>query len=152
MSTMHSRAAGMSWLAGFGFVVQCLAAACGGGSSPTQPSGSGSGSGSGAGTGTGTGTGTTTATVTITTSGVSPKQVTIAPGQRVLFVNNNTRAHDMSSDPHPEHTDCPPMNQVGFIQPGQSKETGNFTTARTCGFHDHNQPSNTALEGSIIIR
>lgn len=131
-------------------LISCLAVGCGGGGSPTQPSGSGAASGSGSGS-TG-GTGSTTVTITITASGVSPKQVTIAPGQRVLFVNNNTRAHDMSSDPHPEHTDCPPINQVGFIQPGQSKETGNFNTARTCGFHDHNQPGNTSLEGSIIIR
>jgi hypothetical protein len=58
----------------------------------------------------------------------------------------------MSSDPHPEHTNCPAINDVGFIQAGQTKLTGNLNVVRTCGFHDHNQPSNTALQGSIVIQ
>ena len=58
----------------------------------------------------------------------------------------------MDSDPHPEHSDCPELNQVGFLTPGQSKQTGNLNTRRTCGYHDHNQNSNTNLQGSIIIQ
>jgi hypothetical protein len=88
-------------------------------------------------------------TITITTSGASPRQLTIALGQRVRFVNNSTGNVDMNSDPHPEHTDCPEINQVGFLQPTQSRETGNFVTAKVCGFHDHNQPSNASLQGTI---
>jgi plastocyanin len=94
-----------------------------------------------------------TATITIGTDGrVSPAQVTIAVGGRVTFVNNHNLPHDMSSDPHPEHTDCPPMAQVGFLTSGQSRTSGNFNTARTCGFHDHNLPENTGLQGRIIIQ
>jgi hypothetical protein len=69
-----------------------------------------------------------------------------------MFVNNDNRPHDMSSNPHPEHTDCPAINQAGFLQPGQSRETGNLTTARTCGFHDHNRDSDTTLQGTIVIQ
>jgi hypothetical protein len=58
----------------------------------------------------------------------------------------------MSSDPHPEHTECPEINQAGFLAPGQQRQTGNLNNPRTCGFHDHNQPSNAALTGSIIIQ
>jgi len=95
----------------------------------------------------------TTATITIGTDGrVSPSSVTIAVGGRVTFVNNHSQPHDMQSDPHPEHTDCPPMAQVGFLTTGQSRTSGNFTTARTCGFHDHNQENNTGLQGRIIIQ
>jgi plastocyanin len=93
-----------------------------------------------------------TTTITIATAGVSPKNIEVSLGARVRFVNNDTRAHDMSSDPHPDHTDCPEINQVGFLQPGQSRETGNLVQARTCGFHDHLSPSNQALTGSITIR
>lgn len=120
----------------------CVLAGCsgGGGGSPTAPTPNPGGGGGG------------TVTITITANGVSPQSVTIAPGGRVRFVNNNTRAHDMSSDPHPEHTDCPEINQVGFIQPGQTKETGTLNAVRTCGFHDHNQPSNASLTGSISVR
>ena len=93
-----------------------------------------------------------TATITITSAGASPRTVTIAAGGRVTFVNEDSRPHDMSSDPHPVHTDCPAVNQVGFLSPGQSRTSGNFTTARTCGFHDHDQPANTNLQGQIIIQ
>jgi hypothetical protein len=58
----------------------------------------------------------------------------------------------MSSNPHPEHTDCPAMMDVGFLVPMQSKTSGNFTTARTCGFHDHNRDSDTSLQGTIVIQ
>jgi hypothetical protein len=58
----------------------------------------------------------------------------------------------MESNPHPEHTDCPAINQVGFIQPGQTKLTGNLNIVRTCGFHDHDQPTTTSLQGTIVIQ
>jgi plastocyanin len=93
-----------------------------------------------------------TTTITITSSGVSPKNAQISVGQRVLFVNNDNRSHNMTSDPHPEHTDCPEVNQVGFLNAGQSRETGNLVSVRTCGFHDHDNPDSTGLKGSIVIR
>jgi plastocyanin len=91
-------------------------------------------------------------TFTITSSGVSPRTLTVPIGTRVTFVNNDSRPHDMSSNPHPEHTDCPAINDVGFLQAGQSRQTGNLTVARTCGFHDHDQPTNSSLQGSIVIQ
>ncbi len=83
---------------------------------------------------------------------MTPASVTIAPGGRVTMVNNHNQAHDMSSDPHPEHSQCPEINQIGFLTAGQSRTSGNFNTARTCGFHDHNLPDNTGLQGRIIIQ
>ena len=83
---------------------------------------------------------------------VSPKELTVPPGTRVLFVNNASRRHNMTSDPHPDHLDCPELNQVGLLNPSQSRESGNLVTVRTCGFHDHDDPNNVNLRGSIIIR
>jgi hypothetical protein len=57
----------------------------------------------------------------------------------------------MASDPHPEHTQCPEIT-IGFINTGQSLQTNNLTTARICGFHDHNQPSVSNLQGTITIQ
>jgi plastocyanin len=120
-----------------------FSSACGGSDNPgTGPSGGGGGGGTG---------GTVSATITITAAGVSPRDVTVTPGSRVTFVNNDTRPHDMSSDPHPAHTDCPEIT-VGFLQAGQSGTTQNLNRVRTCGFHDHNQDTNTSLQGTIRIQ
>jgi hypothetical protein len=67
-------------------------------------------------------------------------------------VNNDIRVHDMQSDPHPEHTDCPEIAQVGFLNPGQSRTTGNLNIAKTCGYHDHNLDTVASLKGKIIIQ
>ena len=91
-------------------------------------------------------------TVTITASGVSPKNLQVTPGTQVTFINNDARNHEMTSDPHPEHTDCPELNQVGVIVPGQSKQTGNLNNRRTCGYHDHNDAQNTRWQGQITIQ
>lgn len=115
-----------------------LAACSGGSSSPTTPS-------------TGT-TPTVTNTITITSQGATPRNIQIAQGSRVLIINNDTRAHNMTSDPHPEHTQCPELNQIGLLAPGQQRESGNLNTVRTCGFHDHDNPSVTNLTGSVTIR
>lgn len=93
-----------------------------------------------------------TNTIAITSTGVSPQNIEIALGTRVLFVNSDSRSHNMASDPHPEHTDCPELGQVGFLTAGQSRESGNFVTARTCGFHDHDDPGNPKLTGNILIK
>ncbi|MEW6320547.1 MAG: hypothetical protein AB1635_05615 [Acidobacteriota bacterium] len=115
------------------------------GGSPTQPTPTPPPTGGGGGD-------PTSVTITIQNNAVSPQNVTIAQGGRVTFVNNDSRAHDMASDPHPEHTDCPELNQVGFLQPGQQRTSGNLNTVRVCRFHDHNQPSVAGLTGSITIR
>ena len=91
-------------------------------------------------------------TITIVGNAVSPQNITVSPGSRVTFVNNDSRRHDMFSDPHPEHTDCPEINQVGTLQPGQSRDTGNLNTVRSCGFHDHEQPTVSSLRGTIRIQ
>ena len=93
------------------------------------------------------------ATITITANNTfTPAEVTILVGGRVTFVNQNNRAHDITSDPLHLHTDCPPMMDVGFIQPGQTKQTGVLSVARTCGFHDHRQETNQDLHGRIIVQ
>jgi plastocyanin len=120
------------------FLLTMTLASCGGSAPPSAPT---DGSASGR-------------TVTITSTGASPETLMIAPGTRVLFVNNDTRAHNMTSDPHPEHDACPEINVVGLLSPGQSRETGNLNAVRTCGFHDHDNPppAGSRWTGSLVIR
>jgi plastocyanin len=145
------------WMAlGAAVIVAAAAVACGGGSSPTTPTPAAPPTTTTpppTTTPPATGPNPTTATITIGATGaVSPASVTIAPGGRVTFVNSHNQAHDMSSDPHPEHTQCPEINSVGFLTAGQTRTTANLNTARTCGFHDHNLPDNAGLKGRIIIQ
>jgi hypothetical protein len=91
--------------------------------------------------------------ITISSSGVvSPVELVVPPGTRVLFINNDGRRHEMTSDPHPDHTNCTEINQVGLLTPGQRRETGNLVAVRTCGFHDHENPDAAGLQGRIVIR
>jgi plastocyanin len=92
------------------------------------------------------------ATVTITSSGVSPKAVMISVGQSVTFVNNDSIPHDMASDPHPVHNECPSINRVGRLEPGASAQTGALTTARSCGYHDLLRDGDTRWQGTITIQ
>ena len=90
--------------------------------------------------------------ITISTTGVSPKELVVPPGTRVLFINNDTRRRNMTSDPHPEHDICPEINNVGLLNQNQMRETGNLVVVRTCGFHDHDDPDNANVRGRIVIR
>jgi hypothetical protein len=121
----------------FSLLLMMIAAGCGGGGGPTEPSPAPSNPNR----------------ITISASGaVSPTELIVAPGTRVLFINNHARRHDMTSDQHPDHMDCPEINQVGVLQPGQNRETGNLVSVRTCGFHDHENPDEPLLKGRIVIR
>jgi plastocyanin len=95
---------------------------------------------------------TADATITISAAGVTPTEVRIPVGGRVDFVNNDSRPHAMSSDPVQVHTDCPPINDVGFVNPGQTRTTGAMNVRRTCGFHDHTNENDPIFKGRIVIQ
>jgi plastocyanin len=90
-------------------------------------------------------------TISITSSGVTPTEVRVPAGSRVTFINNDARPHAMSSDPVQVHTDCPPINDVGFLNPGQRGSTSTLTVKRTCGFHDHTNENDPIFKGRIVI-
>jgi len=121
-------------------VALAAAAACGGSSSnPSGPTGTCTPSSS-------------PNTIVIQNNQVCPSTLTVARGSQVTMINNDSRVHEMDSDPHPEHTQCPEINQIDFLNPGQSRSSGNLNTARTCGYHDHTNPQTTSLQGRITIQ
>jgi len=113
-----------------------LATACGWGKSPTEPAPPAQ-------------TGTT---VTITSSGLNARSLDVPVGGRVTIVNSDSVSHDMGSDPHPSHEDCPELNQIGMLAPGETRTSGNLVEARTCGMHDHLRPLVASLQLRITIR
>jgi plastocyanin len=94
----------------------------------------------------------TTPTITITANGMTPLEITITVGQKVTFVNNDLRSHDVVGGVDPAHPDCPEILVAGFLTPGQSRDTGIFTVARTCDYHDHTALGVPAFQGRIVIR
>ena len=90
-------------------------------------------------------------TISITSGGVSPKVLVVRQGQRVLFVNRDSVAHEIASDLHPTHERWPAMNQVGYLEPGQARETGNLNMVGVISYHDHLDAQNEGLLGSIQI-
>lgn len=116
-----------------------LAMACGGGGggytapTPTTPT-----------------SGTLGATIHITATGVTPNDVSIDPGQFVRFVNDDTRPHQIQTNPHLFHTDCPP-NNIAILNPGQSADTGVFPEEKGCGYHNHLLPDTASYYGVIRV-
>jgi len=121
--------------------IMLVAGACGGGgySSPSTPSAPATTQPDAA------------LTVTISASGVDPRSLQVPMGGIVTFVNNDTRTHQIMSDPNPLHDDCPSINDVSTLAPGQSRKTGSFMVAKACGYHDHMNPDAVGLQGVLLV-
>jgi plastocyanin len=96
--------------------------------------------------------GPSTYTVRLAASGPSPSALTIRVGDTVTFINSDTSSsYWPASDPHPVHTLCPGFDARRPLTPGDSYSL-TFTQARSCTYHDHLDPGNSALQGTIIVR
>jgi hypothetical protein len=117
-----------------------LAVACGGNSTPsTSPSGSCTPS-------------SNANTLVIMNNAICPQAISVARGSQLTIQNQDSSVHEMNSDPHPEHTDCTELNQIGHLEPGQSRSSGNLNTVRRCGMHDHINPDRASLKATITIQ
>lgn len=80
-------------------------------------------------------------------SSYTPQTVTIEQGDTIRWTNvSATEYTQISSDPHPVHTDYPPLN-IGLLAPNDSV-TLVMNDIGTYGYHDHLLPSTT---GTIIV-
>jgi len=86
------------------------------------------------------------ATVEVSSTGFSPASVTISVGGKVEWKNIDSDNHQIASDPHPVHTDYPPLN-LGLIKPGEVKSLI-FDKAGTYKYHDHLNPS---FRGTVYV-
>jgi plastocyanin len=77
------------------------------------------------------------ALIAVSAAGVDPATVTIRFGQHVTFYSRDGAPHKISSDPHPDHTDCPSLNVAEFGG-GINGPTSPFLEPGTCYYHDDN--------------
>ncbi len=122
-----------------------LGPACGGGSAYNSGDGATSPGGSPVPTGSGA-----PVTITLSATGIDAKDVVVPIGGSVLFVNKDTAAHQIASNPHPVHSDCPELNGPALAQ-GQSFVATMQAHAAPCGFHDHLRPADTAFQGFVTV-
>ncbi len=85
--------------------------------------------------------------VTLTSSGFSPATLTVKAGAKVTWTNKSGGAAIIASNPHPTHTDYPPLNLGTFQDGGTLSLT--FNKAGTYGYHNHLDPSQT---GTIVVK
>ena len=92
------------------------------------------------------------AVISIAATGLTPSTVAIAPGQSVTFVNTDSVAHEIASAPVPTYDDCPAINRVGRLEPGQRMVTGALTDTRACGFLDLLRTADSRWQGTIAVQ
>jgi plastocyanin len=92
-----------------------------------------------------------TATVEIRSIGFNPTFVIVAPGGRVTFRNRDTVSHQIASNVHPDHQQCPQLNSP-LLAAGES-----FTATvpqedhRSCGFHDEQRFNDPGFSGTVDV-
>jgi plastocyanin len=124
-------------------ITAALALGCGGGGGGGTPSTT-------TGPSSGVVAGSIGAIINITANGLNPADVRIEPTQRVRYVNQDTRPHEIQTNPHNFHTDCPP-NNIRILNPGQSIDTEVFSAVKACGYHDHLLPDEQRYWGVIRV-
>ena len=87
--------------------------------------------------------------VTITSSGVSPQALHIVGDTGITFVNRDTHAHALFSDPHPVHGECALMN-LGVVPAGESRVTARIVPGQGCGYHAEGDPGNRGFQGFVL--
>lgn len=90
---------------------------------------------------------TTQTTITLTSNGFSPGSLTIKAGQKVTWINKSGTDATVNSDPHPVHTNYPPLN-LGSFANGQSL-TLIFNQTGSYGYHNHLNPNQ---HGTILVQ
>ncbi len=85
--------------------------------------------------------------VKITSSGFSPQNITIAVGESVTWINEDTENYQIQSAVHPTHQLYPPLNTVGLLKSGEKKSLS-FPDPGTYKYHDHLNPT---LFGSVTV-
>jgi plastocyanin len=91
-------------------------------------------------------------TITVSATGFSPQEVTVPVGTAVTFVNADRVGRDVSSGLDHNASECPEVDAIGFLVPGQSRSTFAFEQPKTCRLHEHANVGVPAYQGRIVVR
>jgi|GEM_PF-2182622 len=87
-----------------------------------------------------------TLTVFITNGKFDPAALTLKTGDKVNWINRDTAAHQIASDPHPSHTLLREL-ESGSLATNQVFNF-TFTKAGTFSYHDHLNPT---IKGTVTV-
>lgn len=87
--------------------------------------------------------------IKVTSKGFEPQTITVKKGTTVNWINEDTKPHQIASDPHPTHANLPELNS-GL--PLGDDEVYTFTFDKTGEFtyHDHINPFK--FKGTVIVQ
>ncbi len=85
--------------------------------------------------------------IILTSAGFSPAVLTIKAGATVTWTNKSGSDAAVNSNPHPIHTDYPPLNLGSFSDGGTLSLK--FDKPGTYGYHNHLDPSE---KGTIVVQ
>jgi hypothetical protein len=78
-----------------------------------------------------------------------PQALHIVGDTGISFVNRDTRAYELRSDPHPAHTECALMN-LGEVPAGETRVTAKITPGQGCGYHSESDPASRSFQGFVL--
>lgn len=91
---------------------------------------------------------TVPAQVSITKSGFVPANLSIKPGTKVTWTNDDSEPHRIASNPHPSHTGLAGLDSKEPPLGPKASYSYTFETAGTFTYHDHYHP---ALNGAVKV-
>ena len=77
-------------------------------------------------------------TVSVGDDYFDPRVININAGDTVRWVNNGTKLHWPSADPHPTHSALPEFDPLSDLSPGENYAF-TFTQVGAVPYHDHTQ-------------
>jgi plastocyanin len=90
-------------------------------------------------------------TVSITAAGVAPQVSHLNRGTPVRFVNNDSVNHRLGPAPELRYDNCPELDGLPNLEPGQSASVTIDRNGTVCAFHDDAQPATRALQGVLVV-
>jgi hypothetical protein len=83
---------------------------------------------------------------------VSPKTSSVSGNGSVIITitNSDSVAHQLTSNPDPQLTDCPELN-TPMLAPGDQFTAAISNRGGTCGFEDLLNPADSNFQGTITV-